>query len=216
MVIPVVGDLLLLTFRGTLYGQRVMNTFWYSLRTLNLTNTPTLETLSNQINVQMGLGSAWLAAYRDCLSENYQINQLWVQRVFPTRIMKEVYDVDDAGTHTDTGLTANMQASIMRRTEVASPGNIGGVRIALPNDVTACSNGFVTGAYKAKLQAFANKMDDIITCAVGTDIEPVLPTRLPPVPPAKQGVIDGSRDIARITVMDTVRTLSRRTVGRGE
>lgn len=216
MGLPAIGDLLLVTFRGTIFNQRVMNTFWYSIRTLNVTNTPTIETVATQINAQIGLTTAWLTAYKAVLPEFYSIDELWVQRVFPQRIMKEVFVIAENGSHAAEGICCNLQASIMRRTEVAEPGNVGGVRICMPDISTAGDQGGLTVLYKGLLTAFAAKMDDVLTLAVGTTVEPVLPTRLPPVPPAKQGVIDGSRDIDRITVMDTVRTLSRRTVGRGE
>jgi len=216
MAVPAIGDLLLITFRNTLFSQRLMNTFWYNIKTVNITNTPTIETLSNQIFTAMGPGTGFFTTYRACLGTDLMIDQMWVQKIFPTRIMKEVLDVNLAGNGAGAYDTANVQGSIMRRTEVARPGNIGGIRLPLPTGEDWQIQGKLGGVALTNYSALAANMDNEWTLAVGTVIEPVLPTRDPPVPPKKQGIINGSRDLARFEVMKEVRTMSRRTVGRGE
>ena len=216
MAVPAIGDLILFTHRGQIFGQKVMNTFWFNVKTLNLVNTPTVETLCNQMFTTLGNATGWLNTFLACCPSNYTLQQQWAQRVFPTRIMKEVNQLDLDGTHANEAQTANVQAAIMRRTEVAQPGNIGGIRIIVPGGSEVQLDGLLTGAYKTILGGFAANMDNEWTIAAGTVIEPVLPTRDPPIPPAKQGIINGSRDLDRVEVMPTVRTMSRRTVGRGE
>lgn len=216
MAVPAIGDLFLMTMKGKLFQQTIINTFWWNVDALNIANTPTVETLCNQTFTAMGPGTGWTTNYLAMMPSNYTLQQMWMQKIFPTRIMKEVLQIDLDGTHAQEAQTANLQGSIMRRTEVAAAGNIGGVRIVLPGGATVQLDGLLTGAYKTIMGAFAANMDSLWTLAAGTVLNPVLPTRLPPVPPKKQGVIDGSRDQDRVEVMPEVRGLDRRVVGRGE
>lgn len=216
MSVPAVNDLLLLSYRGTIFGQRVLNTYWWRISALNLTNTPTVETACNQLINKVKVGNAFNTNFLNCMPAEYTLAEIWAQRVFPRRQLKVIFAAGQAGTSGYSCQTGNLQASITRRSEIAARGQTGGVRLILPESSDVSEEGLLTAPFKATLGLHAADMNSDITLAVGTTITPVLQQTIPnPAKPDKR-ILDGSVDIVQVVVMPEVRTLRRRTVGRGE
>jgi hypothetical protein len=205
-----VGDLLLMTFKGACLGQRIMNTFGYRVKAI------TGGSIDVDVLYQRFIASADYVALQDgylaCLPSQYDLQETWLQVLFPARVRKLVLEVNLPGDLTTEVLQANSQASISRHTPFAHSGANGGIRVLAPQDDTYVVNGVLTNAYKILLGQLGDLMLEEINYSAGgatTDFEPVMLHR------GAGGAFTADYLVA-INVQDEVRTLRRRTVGRGE
>jgi len=207
-----VNDQVAIVFEGTLISQRVRTTFHYNLKTLTggpLAINNAVDALHT--DTQMG---ALRSAFLDVCPSNYTFDRVSYQYLKDPNVayMKIYYTIDDVGTRT-AALSPNQQASITRRSLLATRKWVGGIRVPLNQSETDQGNGFITPAYKALLDALAGLMDDEVTCTFGGgDSETWEPTMF------RRGN-DGdwlTEPVAQVRAMQEVRTIRRRTVGLGE
>lgn len=208
MAVPVVGDKYLVTAVGSLCNQTIMNTFWFRL--VNVGAFATVISLYDAIHAVFNAGGGVGDLLNECYPGNLFYNYNWVQRVQPIRIMKNVYSVAETGSQNEAA-TANIQASIERRGEVAIKKAVGAIRIPIDGSDVNAANGLITNdTLKDALTALAAEMKlDLTGGALGTAVlRPIV--YQPYNNPGGLGY-----EVVRTTVMDTVRVIRRRTVGLG-
>jgi len=98
-----VGDVVAVSFRGTLFDQRILNIFHYAV---SVTGTGTvveqLQGLANGFTVD-ALGSNFQTDFLACLGPSYTLDLVRTQRVYPTRSIYAEATADAPGTFaTDT------------------------------------------------------------------------------------------------------------------
>lgn len=205
MAVPMtVNDIISLTAIGRLDDQVVMNVFHYRLTSLgSLTAFPTWAVaLNDKLNDAAELS----AFYTNCLSEDVTDLRWFIQKIYPTRLVKHVGDMDpDIGAIAESALPPGTQASLTKRALVAGKHAIGGIRMpGVP--VTASEGGYISSAYKVLLTNLRDSLQAPITSVTIGTITPIIFNRSNPA---------GSLDIDSITPEDTMRTIRRRVVGRG-
>lgn len=203
------NDVLLVTFYGLYLEQRVMNTFHYFLQSVAGT-ARNLDEYYDDFATDATMADL-IDKYVAVLPDQYTLSELWVQLIAPDRYAKKTYTLDDPGILTTLDLTANIQASISRNSFIADRHSQGGIRLIAPSNATYVANGYITPAYKALLDPLAAAMkNDVVTTVGGSNItaRPCLFHFNADGQPIVRPQLD-------TTVRDTVRTMRRRTVGRG-
>lgn len=209
--IAIVGDLFRVTLRGSLFGQTILNTFWY-----RLANNPTNQTLwtcaidlAHQINVLDGVEDTML----DCLTADYHLKERRINFVHSGNTGYPYYSelVDTPGTFAGTGSCKNPNVAMsIERRAVGTPTlprtGIGRVQLA-GMDEGQISAGIFSTAYLTAGQAFADTLPIILT---GTDGEVFVPCLVSLIP---GGFVP--HDVFAAFPKETARVMRRRTVGVG-
>lgn len=206
------GDIVELTFQGRLYNQLIMTVLHYRLKTAA---TPDGETASQSFKDAItDPGGVW-AKYIACLSHDWSAELVAVQRVHVVRQRRYEYPMVAAGGQAGDAGTANVQASIEKWTELATPrhdkkgeGQVG--RIAIP---AVPQNRYLGGnlldLYRTgEMKNLADILSTTITDGVANVWVPIIWHR--------KGTTKTFDDIKGCTVKATVRTEYRRTVGVGK
>lgn len=209
MAIPAVNDIYLITFQGRLSNQVIMSTFWYKMTQLG--PEATVLDVYQTLRTQTTAGGALQAKLLNALPVSYGLEQVWFQKIYPTRIMKGVYIDNSVGAFAAPADTANLAAVIERRAEKADRRSVSTLHVPLPNANTIGSEGIITDAlYKNALDALALQMVQEIVGAGA------VPSKFRPIvfnPRALQILTD--REIVQCTTQTTIRVMRRRTVGLG-
>jgi len=206
MALVNVGDIVLVTQTGLLFGQRIMNTFHYQVFDITAPSLDTTTMANNIFGAWHAVGGMG-AKLKACMPEDCALDETWVQKVAPTRIVKAVSNLSAGAGGRGTTTVTNVSASIERRGEAATRSAVGGVRIPItPDDVLG---GEINSTLFILLTALAAQMNANI---VGADcsLNPVI--YAPPKPPS---VIATLHDQLYTIVQHTSRVMGRRTVGRG-
>lgn len=204
-----VGDIVQVSFRSTLFNQRVLNIFHY---VVNVAGTgTTIEQLQAMANgfVADAMGVNFMTDFLLALGPAFNLDSIRTQRVYPTRSIYTESTADMNGTFaTDTELS-NVAASILKRTE--TPGRMGIGRVQLAGIPTAAyANGELTAAYLAtEMSNFAQDMlQPLNEPARGVTYIPCIYN--PTAGGAKYSVLVAA------TPQSSIRTMHRRTVRVGE
>lgn len=208
MAAPVLGQKYLVTFVGRMYSQTILNTFWFRLSQLG--PQATINALMDDMNTQLMLGARLQDKFIACVPPEYAHLENWIQCIAPTRYAKKRYTVAEVGGDLDA-TTSNIDAVITRRGELANRKNVSALYVPLSDAPDNVANGLLDpGGVKVALAALALEMLQVITTAgaPGAVLRPVIFQ-----PKANPGGI--SYDITETFVQDTVRVMTRRTVGRG-
>lgn len=204
------GDLFLMTFAGRVFGQRVINTFGWEVDEVTGAVQPA-DLFSNSFFADAEFVS-FKNTFLDCLPDPYVLEEVWLQRVFPSRIRKAILEVGETGNISARALNQS-QATISRHGVTAARWANGGIRLVMPEGIDYSDDGLITNPHKTTLQALAAQMEDPIELNVaGTfyDLIPVIISKSP-TPGALFGV-----EIVETNVQDQLRTQRTRVVGRGE
>lgn len=156
---------------------------------------------------------------QNILASTALINFVSAQAVFPTRIRRTKAVCALPGLRVGLAQAQNVQASMQKATQLAGRSQIGGMRIgAIP--VADLNAGLLTAAYMTAFNTFANwylnssqslEPDGNVTWYPVILNKEVIPGSNPP-----KLRIKGASSVAVVTTYNTIRTLSRRTIGRGE
>ena len=140
------NDVVQVSFRGTLYGQRMLNILHYVVGVVGSgSDVSQLDILVS--NILTGGGSVDpRTPFLACIGTEYTLDTIRAQRVHPTRtIYMEAVDGGGGAYGSGTEVT-NISASIEKRTQKAGRMGIG--RIQIPGVPTlAMNNGELTNAY---------------------------------------------------------------------
>jgi hypothetical protein len=200
------NDILLMTCKGALHGQVIINTSHYTILN-DAPSGPTGAQVLHLANI-IGAGLGGNNFKRDLLAaaaEQYSLIEVWAQKIWPTREHTEKYDVGDSGTNPDVCNTTNVACSISRRSDSATRDGQGRWQFAGVPDNALAQGNISTVWRSGKLDAFAQQLKTNVT---GTTFPityvPVLYT--PRVEPFHY------RLITSVVMQDTIRTMHRRTV----
>lgn len=209
----VVNDVLLITYKGTAAGQRILLTTTYKI-----TVVPTPMDANVFVNaaidaVRAGVGGGDLVEtkYRACLPPEYELDSIRGQIIAPNRRVYAEQLRGVPGTHLDTMETANLAAVITLRTAFAGRNQVGNKHIGpLPSAGAVMVLGELTGAYKALLTTLATAlMSNIVPVGIAAVARPVIYHADGAVPPNTDWVESA-------IIGETVRVMRRRTVRLGE
>jgi len=203
-----VGQVYLMTLKGTMDGQLILNTQHYLLS--NLTAPYTIDDVANDIDAwwrSLIVFPTPYGRYLFCLPPEYNHDQTWIQCIDPVRYRKKVFGGLGAGQSINSGKWANSGQTITRRGDLANRANIGSFHMVLPSTDPG-AGGSISGLALAALSNMADvlKLTIPLAGAIGT-MEPVLYHR--------QKVPNFSL-ITQTVAQTTVRTMHRRTVGLGK
>lgn len=203
------GDLLQITYMGSLYGQQIMTVLHARCKTPP-TGTPQTELVLDDLAVKISDPVTFdlTAKYMAAACDEFNFTACRVQRVKPTRSIYAEAPMTQTG-HAGPGVpAANIAASIEKRSLVPGRKGVGRVQFA-PLPATAIGSGYIQDAWLLGFGAdFAEKL-------YGTFIGGPLYNSgeyrwcLP------AGGADEAYDIWDALIQDTVRTMHRRTVGLG-
>jgi len=208
----VVGDRVLVTFRGILNAQRIMTTFLYRCSaavTPNVQNSVLIDLVA-----QMSLtGGVW-TRFMNFMPTNYICDEVWAQVISPARFRKTVVTKDQAGFNDVATGTSNIQGSITRVGEMARRFDVGGIRLPIGTSDEVMLDGLLTATQKTMMELICDAMRlTIITPAPACTFIPQVGvpkgTEADPRDPSM------SVDLSDAFVQPEVRVMPRRTVGRG-
>lgn len=204
-----INDVYAITAFCRLFGQRVMNTLHYTTATISaIADQVILQDLLNQVRGGIGGAGVLEGEYMALFPSTYVLERWRVQKIRPTRTAFMEYTRNVSGTFVGTIETANIAASITKRTVLAGRKYIG--RCQLVGPPNEGMNGGLVDTGSAWYTAFSNwgaAMKSTLTDS-GTGVyAPCIHHKDPADPPT-----------AWITSEPqlTVRTMHRRTLGLGE
>lgn len=196
------GSVVLVTFRGTLFGQDVMNTFHYRWDGPVLASGLTALIALIGTNPQM---QANMALWQNCISEDVVDCRVIGQWIFPLRYRQyNTVMAAPTGSGSPCG-TANVASVITLVADRASRHGVGNKHLpGLP--LSSQEQGFLTNGQKVANTDFANAMAATVVM-LGGIFQPVIYNRVNPA--ASMEVIGAEENL-------TVRVQRRRTVGLGK
>jgi hypothetical protein len=204
-----VDDLFYVTFKGRLFGQRMLNTFYYAcfqLPIVNITRWTAYSQLRDTLIAADGLKEKLLA----CIAPQYTLEAIRLQIVSPIRLAFREFQDGASGNHADQCDTPNIAASVERRCELADRHGVG--RIQVPGCPTSAQNaGVWKDPYITKLNALATVLAQDVDYSAGAAWHPSLAFSDGLVPPTWT-----SSPIIGAEAKSTIRVMRRRTVGEGE
>lgn len=200
------ADKVMLTFVGTLCGQRVLNTF--PLVVTAITGAPTVADSFDALLAKITAINELKAKFLACCPSNYTLIYIWIQKVYPVRIRKLIYSGAGIGTWDSAANTPNMAGVITRYGEIANRHGIGSLHVPISQGSDTVVDGYLTDDIKTPLSALSLKIEGFVSTAApavtyGHSLFPTPVSGLP-VP-----VVDTAVQI-------TARVMRRRTVGVGE
>ena len=202
-----VGDTWLVTYRGSLFNQLILNTFYYRVAYLAVPGTTNAKQ-TVLLGLLTGAGGHW-EKFLACLPNQYVCTRIDIQKVGPYRTIALQTPEGASGSNGLDVLRANVAISIERRGELARKQDVGRVQVVGTDDSAWIDNGNVQiGAFTA-LNNFGAKIIAPQGTMGSTDT-------FVPVLSAFHAGARINTDILTYTVQPTSRVMRRRTVGVGK
>lgn len=203
-----VNDIVQVSYRGTCLGQRIMLvTSWRVTATASINSVATdLQSVVSRFN--QNLAGDPRPTYLACMGQNYTLNEVRAQRIYPTRSRFETATPSVIGTIAEDVTAVNVAGVVTRVTADAGRSQVANSHLG-PPPPTRYSQGAVTIGYATVMSAWAATWNaNLFTTIPVIDLAPTIFHRASVTP--KWSDIIGSR------VQTTLRTMRRRTVGLGE
>jgi len=201
------GDRVLVTINSILFNQRIMSMFCYGLSSITGTNSQ--ATAFDRLHAALTASGNLLQKYRECLSPELEVNEVWYQVISPSRYAKYTRTTGLGVGLFDTGSykTANSAAVILRRGDLGNRHNVSVLHVPIGQTTGEQTLGQIGSDLESPLAALADQLKQSVstTTVVGT-WEPVINNG--PNAPDYTPITDTA-------VKSYVRTMRRRTVGRG-
>lgn len=197
--------------------QKCMNVFHYSVSgdTTGFSKFSMQEAFAT-LNASPGNGT-WSFEFASVMSDAVFVDRVQVQQVFPQRLRVTEIDVNVQGTRIGIMRAQNVQASITKLGQIADRHNQGGMRIGGIREADY-QTGLITADYKTALTTLVGDLAEVRTDGLSpAQYHPAIAnkTQVPGSDPPKF-VFSGSSPVFQWVVENELRTMSRRTVGRGE
>lgn len=200
-----IGDKTLVSFRGTLFGQRIINTFWYQLSLV--TGTPDETAFNNAFHSVLNAPAGCIEKFLDCMPSQYLLNEVWIQKIESFRVVANKYLHSNPGTFSQDTATANLAACITRRGAAASRHNVSSLHLVYPSLDTGALSGSISPAWGTAATAFLPFVaQSYVVGSLGT---------MSPIINNGPGAIAVS-PIVMAFLQTTLRVMRRRTLGLGE
>ena len=203
-----VGDVYLVTFKGRAFGQVIMLTHHYVLSVLGLASSDQAVADAILDAVKSGGAHDIETPYTDCLITDYVCEEIWAQKIHPTRLRRRQVAGTDAGASPSAELVT-VSASLVLQTDAAGRNQQSVKKIGpLTTVVAYVSNGVFTTTQLIDLNTLGGALVANLDLIGETIVlKPCIYHGPVPFP---------APDILTAAVaMDTARTQSRRVVGRG-
>lgn len=199
------GTIVQVTLEGRLFAQTTLTVLHYRL---DATGGPTdMDLLFDQFRTALTVGTTnFYESYIECLSADYVPSYITMQAIYPIRYRARIYTpIQVSGLVAGDSMPPGVQVSITKQSALAQRDGIGGVRMpAVP--ISFVIEGQISPSAEDAYTIFANNLNNAYVAGAGNTFTPVIFHRLNP---------DNSLVIATAIVQRTVRTISRRVVGRG-
>jgi len=201
-----VNDIIQMTVGGLKDEQNILNIFYFRCTTAASTGTPAENLLSLSEHLWDDAVGIWYNAWLNCMPDDYTLQFTRFQVVAPTRgaysEQLQVY----AGTIDVSPIeTANLSWVFLKQSELAGRRGVGPTHMLLPSMLWA-ANGKLTSEGEAARAALRGVIPNVVTVAAGGVYEPVI---------YHPGFSPNWTRISHVTQKQEIRTMSRRTVGRG-
>jgi len=207
------NDVLLITYKGTAAGQRILLTTTYKITVVPVPTDATVFVNAAIEAVRAGVGGGDLieTKYRACLPVEYELDSIRGQIIAPNRRVYSETLRGVPGTHADGMETANLAGVITLRTAFAGRNQVGNKHIGpIPSAGAVMVLGELTGAYKTLLGTLATAlMAQLVPVGIAAVARPVIYHPDGAVPPNTDWVESA-------IIGETVRVMRRRTVRVGE
>jgi len=205
-----VGDIFQVSFKGSIFGTRILLVHHYRASTVpaGLGVIDATEELLDGVRAGVGGDDLLETDYLACLPPEYALDQIVAQLV-SSRYRRLVYNAGTTGTHAASTEASNQAAVITLQTDNAGRSQISNKHIGpLPQDVSVQDEGELTVAYKTILGTLLVGLLTPVSQIGGTLI-------FDPVIWHKNEVVNFSM-LSAGYVQDTLRTMRRRTLFLGE
>lgn len=203
-----VGSIWEVTLRTTASNQKCLNVLHYVVETETSTGGIAAESLqlANAIDAAGAIGPD----FRDCLGSNVIHDEVVAQCIkdtLGTRYARQVLDVGDPGAFPAVSDTANIAATITKRTSFSGRWAVGSFHVPGVPIGTYAAGKFTDAPYIAAVNVLAAELLQSVTTAGGGVYQPVIYH--------PDGLHDGYTRLQDAERQEEVRTMRRRTVGRG-
>jgi len=201
-----VSDIVRITVGGEKDGQSILNIFDFQVTTAPSTGSPAENIEALLLHLWDNTAGIWHAAWMEVMPDDYLLRFVRGQRIAPTRsAYVEKLIVATGAINSDQMQTANLAWVFVKQTELAGRRGRGNTHMLLPAS-TWMLNGFLDTNGAAERASLVSLIDDQVTVAAGGVYVPVIfhPNFSP----------NFSR-ITHATIKQEIRTMRRRTVGRG-
>ncbi len=150
-------DKVLVTLKGTFVGQTTMTTF--PLVVTSMSGATTISIAANALYTKFVAANQLIQRYLGCMSDQYTLDEMWFQVLWPTRYRKVVIPSGLPGTIDGLVGTANVAAVISRFGDAANRHNMGSIHLPIPTNDQTITGGSIIADFKVKALALANTMD---------------------------------------------------------
>lgn len=193
---------------GRCFGQRIILTHFYRADDASPPSATIVGDLTELLS-EIGAGGTapWTDQYRQCLPQQYTLEEKRAQLIYPTRSVYVQVAVNQNGAHEEPATVANDAAALTLRTDKGGRRQVATKHIGpVPDNVNA--QGLIIVAYRTLLTALGTAMmNPLVITTTGQTLIPVIYHR---------GQLTASDDITSVRVGIQSRVQRRRTVGLGE
>lgn len=125
------NDIVAVSFRGTLFGQRIINTLHYAVAVAATgTTEDNLKLITTDIQAGTGSIAGLKAHFLDCIAIQYTLDVIRAQRVYPARTVFQETVSGDVGQYSPSDCkNPNVSISVWKRS--LTPGRMGVGRLQL-------------------------------------------------------------------------------------
>jgi len=201
-----VSDVVQVTIGGLQDQQTILNILHFQVTTAPSTGTPAENMNALLTHLWDDPAGIYFAPWLAIMPDSYTLQTVRAQRVAPTRSAYVEQLVVTAGTAANIAAeTPNLTWGLVKQSELAGRRGKGTMHILMASH-EHYTNGFLNNNGAAERSAWANLIDDQVTVAAGGVYIPVI---------YHPGFSPNFSRITHATIKQEVRTMRRRTVGRG-
>jgi len=204
-----VDDVLQVSIRGTLFGQRILNIFHYVVSVTGAGNT--LDQLQ-EIATDLGAdttSNGFIALWQAAVTANYSLDEIRVQRIYPARTIYQRSLPNVNGLHAGVCPSANIAVSIQKRGSLSGRTSQGRMQLA-----GIGSNGMLAG--ELDLGVYGVVLADLRDALAANQTTTTTPITIIPVIYNPAGPNPKYQLIQSWLINTSLRTMHRRTLFLGE
>lgn len=203
----VINDVIRVTYWQRLFSQRVLTVLHMRCTTAPGAGTDDFTALNNLSQVLAAPTDPLMSKWRALVAPDLLFDEVRSQKVYPSRSVYGSSAMGYTGTFAGTANTANIAASIEKRSSVPGRRGIGRVQMAGVPTVALVSGSFTSAYLTAVRTAWLEMLIAVASPVDGAVYQTCLWGGLQTGP---------STDLIDVQAKDTVRTMHRRTVRVGE
>lgn len=205
------GDLILIQFRGLIYGQRTLTNYGFRCMSSNSVSSDRTDQALIASHISTDTGTQLMGTYLAVVSPALTVQSINVQKLWPFRVRRTELAVALSGTNGTGPDTANVSAVITRKTDLGGRNQISNLHLPGVPLTDMATNGEWDATMKTALGLHAVESYDTITVTDGGKTI----TLAGCIIQAPYGT-GAHQMITAHTVNPYVRVQRRRTVGLGE